>query len=44
MEQELHPILQKLARADRRTIGRSNEVVRQVLAAPRYLRRFSMGY
>ena len=31
----MHPILQKLRKGDRRSIGRSNEVVSEVLANPR---------
>jgi hypothetical protein len=34
----MHPTLQKLKEADRRSIGRSNEVVSQVLATPRLFR------
>ena len=34
----MHPILKKLSGGDRRSIGRSNEVVAQVLAHPAYFR------
>ena len=34
----MHPILQKLKKGDRRSIGRSNEVVADVLANPRLFR------
>jgi hypothetical protein len=39
----MHPILQKLQRGDRRSIGRSNEVVAEVLARPALFRRVLEG-
>ena len=39
----MHPILKKLAGGDRRSIGRSNEVVAQVLARPAHFRHLFEG-
>jgi hypothetical protein len=39
----MHPILKKLSSGDRRSIGRSNEVVAEVLAHPAQFRRVFAG-
>ena len=39
----MHPILRKLEQGDRRSIGRSNEVVLDVLAEPRLFRAVFSG-
>jgi hypothetical protein len=39
----MHPLLKKLSGGDRRSIGRSNEVVAQVLARPAYFRHVFEG-
>jgi hypothetical protein len=39
----MHPLLKKLSGGDRRSIGRSNEVVADVLARPAYFRQVFVG-
>jgi hypothetical protein len=39
----MHPILKKLSGGDRRSIGRSNEIVNEVLAHPAQFRRLFQG-
>jgi hypothetical protein len=39
----MHPILKRLSRGDRRSIGRSNEIVAEVLARPSHFRHVFAG-